>query len=319
MMKMKKIMIIIGNLLLFTSLLQAQSNNNPVPGNIPITVVASAQENVSEGTNKFIENKLQQIISQHGLGSADYYGRFVITTSFVPVTKDIIAGPPQQFSEDLDVTFYIIDNIDQKIFSSTTISAKAVDASEEKVLNKAIRSINVKSPQMTTFVNEGREKIVNYYISQADRIIRTAQSLAHQRNFEAAFYELSAIPQACGEAYDRALAVGNVIYQEYVDYMCDVNLAKARSVWMAEQNSYGAYEAGEYLSQIMPDAKCYGSAEALYKEIKAKVLDDWKFEMKKYNDQISLEQARIDAWKQVGVAYGRNQKSDTYNVTWLVR
>ena len=304
---------------MFVACLHAQYTDASVSGNIPITVVGSAQQNVPEGTNTFIENKLQQIISQNGLGSADYYGRFVITASFMPVTKDIVPGPPKQFAENLDVTFYIVDNIDQKIFSSTTVSARAVDASEEKVLNKAIRSINVKSPQMTSVVNEGREKIVNYYISQADRIIATAQSLARQRNYEAAFYELSAIPQACGAAYDKAMAAGNVIYQEYVEYMCDVNLAKARSAWMAEQNSYGAYEAGEYLSQILPDAKCYGSAEALYKEIKAKVLDDWKFEMKKYNDQVSLEQARIDAWRQVGVAYGRNQKSDTYNVTWLVR
>lgn len=315
---MKKILSILS-CFMFVVGLYAQYADAPVSGNIPITVVGSAQQNVPEGTNTFIENKLQQIISQNGLGSADYYGRFVITASFMPVTKDIVPGPPKQFAENLDVTFYIVDNIDQKIFSSTTVLARAVDRSEEKVLNKAIRSINVKSPQMTTFVNEGREKIVNYYISQADRIIATAQSLARQRNYEAAFYELSAIPQACGAAYDKALAAGNVIYQEYVDYICDVNLAKARSAWMAEQNSYGAYEAGEYLSQILPDAKCYGSAEALYREIKAKVLDDWKFEMKKYNDQVSLEQARIDAWRQVGVAYGRNQKSDTYNVTWLVR
>ena len=316
---MKRIISVFSCLMLLASSLYAQSNDAPVAGNIPITVVGSAQENVPEGTNTFIENKLQQIISQNGLGSADYYGRFVITASFMPVTKDIVPGPPKQFSENLDVTFYIVDNIDQKIFSSTTVSARAVDASEEKILNKAIRSINVKSPQMTSFVNEGREKIVNYYISQADRIIATAQSLARQRNYEAAFYELSAIPQACGAAYDKAMAAGNVIYQEYVDYMCDVNLAKARSAWMAEQNSYGAYEAGEYLSQILPDAKCYGSAEALYEEINAKVLDDWKFEMKKYHDQVALEQARIDAWRQVGVAYGKNKKSDTYNVTWLVR
>ena len=316
---MKRIVSIFSCLMLLVSSLYAQSNDAPVSSNIPITVVGSAQENVPEGTNTFIENKLQQIISQNGFGSTDYYSRFVITASFVPVSKDIIAGPPKQFAENLDVTFYIVDNIDQKIFSSTTISAQAVDGSEEKVLNKAIRSINVKSPQMTSFINEGKEKIINYYLSQADRIIATAQSLTRQRNYEAAFYELSAIPQACGAAYDKAMAAGDVIFQEYVDYMCDVNLAKARSAWMAEQNSYGAYEAGEYLSQILPDAKCYGSAETLYKEIKAKMLDDWKFEMKKYNDQVSLEQARIDAWRQVGVEYGKNQKSNTYNVTWLIK
>lgn len=311
--------IMLGAMLFFNITIQAQNFDKPVSGNIPIAVVAAAQQNVPEGVNTYIENKLQQVIAQNGLGSADYYGRFVITASFHPVTKDIVPGPPKQFSENLDVTFYIVDNIDQKIFSSTTVTAYAVDASEEKVLNKAIRSINVKSPQITSFVIEGRDQIVAYYITQADRIISKARSLAKQRQYEAAFYELSAIPEACGVAYDRALVEGTIIYQEYVDYLCEINLANARSAWMAQQNAYGAYEAGEYLSQILPDAKCYGEADNLYREIKAKVLDDWKFEMKKYNDQVSLEQSRIAAWKQVGVAYGKNQKSDTYNVTWLVR
>lgn len=314
-----KTSIMIGLAMLLALSLYAQDVDQPFSGNIPIAVVAAAQQNIPEGVNTFMENKLQQVISQNGLGSADYYGRFVITASIVPVTKDIIPGPPKQFSENLDVTFYIVDNIDQKIFASTTVSARSVDASEEKVLNKAVRSINVKSPQITSFVNDGREKIIAYYVAHADRIIKTAKALAKQRQYEAAFYELSAIPEACGAAYDRAVAVGTEIYQEYVDYLCEVNLARARSVWMAQQNSDGASEAGEYLSQILPDAKCYGEANALYKEIKGKVLDDWKFEMKKYDDQISLERARINSWRDVGVAYGKNQKSDTYNVTWLVK
>ena len=315
----KRIAFFIGLVVLVNVSLHAQYADASISGNIPIAVVGATQRGVPESVNIYLENKLQQVISANGLGSADYYGRFVITASIVPVTKDILPGPPKQFSENLDMTLYIVDNIDQKIFSSVTVSARAVDRSEEKVLNKAVRSINVKSPQITSFVNEGRDKIVAYYVAQSDRIITKARALAKQRQYEAAFYELSAIPEACGAAYDRALAVGTEIYQEYVDYLCEVNLARARSAWMAQQNSDGAYEAGEYLSQILPDAKCYGEANNLYKEIKAKVLDDWKFEMKKYNDQISLEKARIDAWKQVGVAYGKNQKSDTYNVTWLVK
>lgn len=314
----KRISMLISLATFFCFSLYAQDANEPIAGNLPITVVAAAQDNIPEGVNRYIENKLQQIITQNGLGSADISGRFVITASIVPVTKDIVPGPPKQFSENLDLTLYIIDNIDQKVFSSVTLSARAVDASEEKLLNNAVRSINVNSPQIKSFVNEGREKIVAYYIAEADRIISRARALAQQRQYDAAFFELCSIPQACGAAYDRAMSVGTEIYMEYVDYLCVVNLAQARSAWMYQQNSEGAYEAGEYLSQIYPDAECYNDACNLYKEIKTKVLEDWKFEMKKYNDQISLEQARIDSWRDVGVAYGKNQKSNTYNVSWLV-
>lgn len=296
--------------------MNAQDNN---PEYIPIAVVAARQQKVPETVNRYIEDKLHQIVSQNGLGTADYYGRFILTASIVPVTKDIIAGPPKQFSENIDVTFYIVDNIDKKIFASATITAKAVDASEEKVLNSAIRSIRVNSQQMIDFVNTGREKIVAFYSSQADVIIAKANALAKERKYEAAFYELSAIPEACGLAYDRAIAAAASIYQDYVDYVGELNLAKAKSVWAANQNASGAAEAGEFLCKILPDAKCYDRAEVLYKDIKSKVLDDWKFEMSVYKDGVSIENARIEAWKQIGVAYGKNQQQETTNVTWLVR
>jgi hypothetical protein len=72
------------------------------------------------------------------------------------------------------------------------------------------------------------------------------------------------------------------------------------------------------MSYIYPDAKCYGEAQILHKEIKAKVLDDWKFVMKMYQDQVDLESQRISAWRDVGVAFGKNQQPTTYNVNWLV-
>ena len=67
----------------------------------------------------------------------------------------------------------------------------------------------------------------------------------------------------------------------------------------------------------MPDASCYGDAMALYKEIKGKVLDDWKFEMKKYQDGVDLEKARINAMRDIGVAYGSHQPQQKTNIEFI--
>lgn len=286
---------------------------------IPLAVVSSAQSGLSASTQTYIENKLLQVVTQNGLGSGDYFNRFLITASVMPVTKDIVAGPPTKFSENIDVTFYIVDNIDRKIFSSVTVSAKAVEASEEKALNMAIRSVSTNSKAINGFVKTGLDKIIVYYRTQADQIIATAKSLAAQKMYEQAFYELCAIPRACGSAYTRALEAGNQIYKDYVNYMGEVNLAKAKAAWAPTQNRSGAEEAGLYLSQILPEAKCYSQAQALYKEIKAKVKEDWKFEMKIYQDGVDLEKRTINAWRDVGVAYGRGQQPTTYNTNWIVR
>lgn len=311
---MRRVLILLA-CIIFGQAIFAQVTN----GDIPIAVVAAKQQNVPEAVNTYIENKLHQVISQNGLGSSDYQGRFIVTASIVSATKDILPGPPKQIAENVDITFYIVDMMEHTIFSTTTISEKTVDASEEKALIKAVRSINVKKPQITAFVTEGRNKIVSYYSSHADQIILTAKSLARQRKYEEALYELCAIPAACGEAYNKAIVAADVIYQEYVDYLCSENLAKARSAWMAQQNASGATAAGEYLSKIYPDAKCYKDALSLYNEIKSKVLADWNFEIRKYEDNVSLEKQRILAWKAIGVAYGNHQQPVDYNINWLVR
>lgn len=313
----KKILFFV--LVLFFSTVSAQKTGKNEACDIPIAVIAAMQQNVPESANTYMENKLQQVIIQNGLGMSDYRGRFVITASIVSVTKDIVPGPPRQIAENFDVTLYIVDNMDHKVFSTITISSKVVESSDEKALIKAVRSINVKDKQISSFIEDGRNKIVAYYVSHADQIIRRAQSLAKQRKYEEAFYELYAIPEACGDAYNKALRVADAIFQEYMNYLCEVNLAKARIAWMAEQNVAGASAAGEYLAEIYPDAKCYEDAQTLFYQIKEKVLEDWKFEIRKYDDGISLEKQRIQAWRAIGVAYGNHQQPIDYNINWLIR
>ena len=180
----------------------------------------------------------------------------------------------------------------------------------------AIHRINLNSRELKQFVTEGRNKIVDYYNNQAKTIMLQAKHCAAQKDYEQAIFLLTSIPSECS-AYSQALELTDRYYQMYIDEQCNVNLSKARMEWMAQQNVLGAQAAGEYLVNIMPDAACYADAMQLYKEIKGKVLDDWKFEMKKYQDQIDLERLRIEAINEIGVAYGKNQQPVTTNIGFL--
>lgn len=95
-------------------------------------------------------------------------------------------------------------------------------------------------------------------------------------------------------------------------------LNRARAIWAAGQNDRSAVEACELLSNIDPDAACYGQAQSLMAEIKKQVRSDIDFEMRqKYNDQVRLESDRIAAARAVGVAFGNGQKPTTTNLMWL--
>lgn len=263
-----------------------------------------------------VENKLHNLLTKNGIASMDYLGQFFITVHATPLTKDVLPGPPMQIAETMDFTFYIADYYNQIIFSTASVTAKGVGTTDAKSYIDAIRKINLNSPALEKFVAEGKVKIIRYYNEQADKILLKARQLATQHDYEQALFLVQTIPSEC-DRYQDAIAAGNEIYQQYVDYLCDVNLAQARMAWVKGQNSEAAAEAGNYLALIYPEAKCYQEATELYTEIKEKVLDDWKFEMKKYQDGVDLEMERIHSWRDVGVAYGSGQQPTTTNLGFL--
>lgn len=264
-----------------------------------------------------ITNKFQRILTSKGISSVNFMNRFALDVVATPLTKDVIPGPPAMIAQNIDFSFYIVDNIDKKVFASSSVSTKGVGTNEDKAYLDAIKRLNLNNKGIEEMIESGKEKILAYYNSELETIVAQAKTLSGMKRYEEALYMLSLIPSMC-EKYDKVLELALVVYQQYLDQQCVENLALAKTAWMSEQNSEGAKNAAEYLSQIYPDAACYSDAEELYKEIKAKVLDDWNFEMKQYQDGIDLEKQKIDAWKEVGIAYGEHQQPISNTITWLV-
>jgi len=107
-------------------------------------------------------------------------------------------------------------------------------------------------------------------------------------------------------------------YGKYRDKYNQYLLARARAVWAAGQGQVEALEAGNILAAIDPEAACYDEAVGLANEIKKQVHKDLDFEMReKHADAVELEELRIKAVHDIGVAYGRGQQPQTTNLTWL--
>lgn len=284
---------------------------------LPIRVyVAPVQEPFPHNAELQISNKLVQLLNRQGIASMGDNSQFLLTVFAVPQNKEVLGTAPVQYIEQMEMTFYIADQLNQVVYASTSQVVRGIGTTDTKAYMDAIKKININSKEMAEFVRTGKEKIIAYYDHEAERILLEAKTQMCMKQYDAAIYTAMSIPAQC-KAYADAQAVMLDAYQGYVDQSCVENLQQAKMAWAANQNSDGAVEAGQYLSLIYPDAKCYGDAEALYKEIKGKVLDDWKFEMKMYNDQIALESQRIDAAKQIGVAYGNHQQPTSTNIGFI--
>ena len=284
---------------------------------LPIAVMAGDDaETFPSGAKALIENKLTQLLTRNGIAGMDYAGQFILTVTTSPLDKDVIPGPPAKIAEKMEMNLYIVDAYAKTIFSSTSMTVRGLGETETKCYMNAISHMPLQNPAIAKFVEEGKNKIIEYYDHEGEQLIKKAHYLMGQKKYDEALYWVSLIPQQ-SKHYDAALAAGLEIYQSYIDNQCNINLAAARAAWAAEQNKNGAYAAGEYLMNILPDAGCYGEAMELYQEIKGKVLDDWKFEMKQYEDGIDLEKLRIEAVRQIGVAYGSHQPQQNTSIEFL--
>lgn len=298
-MKIKNNILSVALLIYFSLSSYAQNKLNDVNRIVLNTYVPEQAETIPDQAKILLENKLSQIASSNGMGGSAINPRFVIMANIAVITKDINPGPPQMLACNLEVTFYIADAIDLKKFANTSINIKGVGTNENKAYIDAIKNINVKNKDIVTFIEEGKSKIIDFYNTQCDFIIKDAESYSKKGEYDAAMLKLAAVPDVCEKCYVSCMDKMNEIYQQKIDKECLLIMREAKTTWMANPNSTGAGLVSEILNKISPFSNCEPDAGNLMKNINAKLNSDekknWEFKMKKYNDAIKLKEQTIAA------------------------
>lgn len=310
---MKKLMILAAALTVVSAAVAAGTKS------VPLTIAVPEQaEYVPQAARAALENKMRQIADLNGMSATGDAGQFFLTCVVTVQDKQVVGGAPVKIAQQVDVTFYVADAVNEKVFGMANVSARGVGESETKSLLSALRQIAPAQPALKTLITESSAKIIAYYEEQCDNIIRKARTLAEARAYPAAFFQLSLVPEQCA-CYGKILAEAERLVLEYREFEAQAMLAKARAVWSAGMDRDAAAEAAEYLAQIPHDAKCHAQALELMKEIKARVKDDIDFDRKQLEWEQKNKQDIIKGWRDIGVAYGNNQKTVTYSPAWIVR
>ncbi|HON19209.1 MAG TPA: hypothetical protein PK990_08615 [Salinivirgaceae bacterium] len=226
-------------------------------------IVPDELEHIPPYARKLLTNKLGNVAAKNGLGGSATNPRFVITANVDILTKDITPTAPPKTAVTLSVTFYIADVVAQQVFASTQMEVKGVGNNDEKAYTSALDKIAPQSPQLRAMIDQGKNKIVEYYNSQCDFILKDAQAKADMKQYEMGLYILSTVPSICKECYDKAVTLIPAMYQQYADYKCMEDLSQARAYWGKKDYD----NALAFIAQILPDSKCYDDATVLYKKI----------------------------------------------------
>ena len=286
--------------------------------------VPDQAEGIPVSTRQLLQNKMLQIAVQNGLGASGFNPRFCIVPMVNVLSKEVTPSAPPMQVVNLEITFYIVDAVSKTIFSQTAISVKGVGQTDDKAYISGIRNINVKAGQFKGFVETGKNKVIEFYNSQCDVILKGAQALAGSKKYEEALFVLLSVPDVCRECFDKCMDLSTDIYKEYANHACGVNMSGARAAWA----NMDADRAAGFLANITPDMSCYGEATKLVDQITQKMLADganvWKFKMKRYDDAIDLQKMTILASSDIAIAwanayYWSEQAKFSWDWNWLYR
>ena len=315
---MKKIIISLI-CIIYNSFIFAQSEKGSANDTARITLAAYVPQQIDkmpEAARSILGNKLNQIVTQNGMGGSTYNERFIITANVNVISKDLTATAPAMTVFVLEVTLYIGDGILGTKFSSTSINTKGVGENETKAYISALKSISATNSSIQSFVDSGKSKIVEYYNSKCDFIIKEAQTLVSQNQYDEAIFKLTSVPEVCKGCYDKCMDAVGPIYQKQIDRNCKLKLAEANGLWSANQTLEMANEVGKILSAIEPSASCFGEVKVLSNKIAARVKDidarEWKYALREQEQKSE----KIKAYREIGVAYGKGPKATIikYNI-----
>jgi len=305
-------------------------------GRIALNTYVSDQVKLPAEAKAQLETKLKQIATNYGMAGTVANPRFVLTANIAVSTKDIIPGPPQQIAQNLEITLFIGDAIENKVFSNSVISASGVGTNENKAFIDAIKKVNPKNQKIESFLEEGKTKIIAYYATQCDFISQKAATLKQQEQFGEAMYVLAQVPDVCKDCYVKSLQEMAVIYDLKINTEGTKLLNEAKAIWAAKPNAEGAEQAIRLLMKINSRAKSSAEAPQLLKTMNDKVIADEKERLRKQEEyekrqqeiaaekaktEAELEKQRINAYREVAVEYAKNQPQVIYrnvyrNIYW---
>lgn len=258
---MKRILFFI---LLVPSLIFAQNNLGKTDdiGRINISAYVPAQEGLTPEATKNLENKLSQLAVKNGMAGS-FGSRFIISAKVTTLSKDITPTAPPMHAYTLEFTLYIGDGFEGTLFSSYSFTTKGVGETETKAYMNALKSFNASNPKYQAFIEEGKTKIIEYYNSKCDFILKGAQAMASQDQFDDAIRTLVTVPDICKECYDKSMDTAVEIYKQKIEKDCQLNISYAQTEIAANRWD----KALSYLAGYTPDMECYSNVQELIVQI----------------------------------------------------
>ena len=307
--------IIIG--LLFTLATKAQSSNDI--GKISLSIVMPEyMENLDDSQLSKLDTKISQIVTFSGLSDSGYNNNLIIYPKLVVNETNIVEGGMQNITiVTIEISLFIKQVDTNILFSTISKTIKGSGNSKNSAITNAIVKITANDLDYKSFIEKSKTKIMQYYETKCSDIIKKSDGFVKTQQFEEALALLMSVPDAVS-CYSEVQVKAIAAYKEFQKKNCTKQMQLAQNTLAT--NDY--IETLNILSEIDPASPCFKDSQNLAKSAESKVNAEekkqWDFQMKQYNDAVSLEKQRINAIKDIAVSYYKSQTSNI-NYTLIVK
>lgn len=258
-----------------------------------------------------LETRLTRAIAANGFSDNGYAVRFVLTAKVDVTSKDVVPSTPPRISQKMDVTFMVGDVVENKVYSTCTVSLAGIGTTETKAFISAFSKVDPNQQDLQGMLHEAKEKILAFYTSHCNEIITNARSLAGMQRYDEAVFRLMSVPNVCADCYKQCQDAAVSIYKQKIDAEGITLLNEAKTVWMKQPDAAGAQEVADIICRINPKAANYGEVQSFRNKVgqklEAAAKQEWDFKMQQYEDSRAFKQSIVDACKAIGVAFGNGQ------------
>ena len=232
-------------------------------GRIVLNTFIEDLEGVPAGALKMLKTKITQMAAKNGMGGSESFPRFVMSADIDILTQDITPTAPPKTALTLGVTLYIGDGIEGTVFATEYIELKGIGNNETKAYIQSFRALSPRNKKFNEFIETGKKKIIEYYNSRCDFILKEANTLADQKDFDESISKLVEVPEVCKDCYDKAMDLSTTIFKRKMENECQENMSKSNS--LIAQDKWE--EAANPIAGYTPDMACYPDVKSLFTKI----------------------------------------------------
>ena len=212
---------------------------------------------------KMLEGRLKAIASQNGMGGNEALPRFIITGNAYTTFDEVVPGISEKYVKEVEVLISVGDGIEGVEFASESFTLKGVDDSESKAFLSAVKKLNPRNKLITSFLEKAKEKIIAYYNSKCDFILKEAETLNSNKDYNNALATLIEVPEVCKECYDKAMDFSKEVFKAKVENECQLKISDANTLIAQDQWD----QAAGALVGITPDMSCYSDVATIQQKI----------------------------------------------------